>query len=55
MFSQPDQEKEALPMLHPSVYLVTSVTMGVLTLLLVGIGVYPTYLIETIQRLLVDF
>ena len=42
-------------MLHPTVYLVSGVTMSILALLLLGIGIYPTFLMETIQGLLVGF
>jgi NADH-quinone oxidoreductase subunit N len=57
MFAQPasQMETEAQPMLHPTVYLVSGVTMSILALLLLGIGIYPTFLMETIQGLLVSF
>jgi NADH-quinone oxidoreductase subunit N len=57
MFGQPatQAEAEAQPMLHPTVYLVSGVTMSILALLLLGIGIYPTFLMETIQGLLVSF
>jgi NADH-quinone oxidoreductase subunit N len=57
MFAPPASqvETEAQPMLHPTVYLVSGLTMSILALLLLGIGVYPTFLMETIQGLLVSF
>jgi NADH-quinone oxidoreductase subunit N len=55
MFGQPELEAEAQPILHPTVYLVSGVTMSILALLLLSIGLYPTFLMETIQGLLVSF
>jgi NADH-quinone oxidoreductase subunit N len=38
--------------LHPSAYLVGGATLAILTLLLIGLGVYPTGIMQTIKSLL---
>ena len=56
MFQQPETEMEARPKhLRPSIYLASMGTLTVLALLLVGIGVYPTGLINLISALLDTF
>jgi NADH-quinone oxidoreductase subunit N len=47
--------EESSDQLHPSIYIVSGVTMGVLTILLVWIGVAPGTVMNEITRLLVNY
>jgi NADH-quinone oxidoreductase subunit N len=56
MFQQPEAtEVEPRRRLRPSIYLASVGTLAVLTLLLVGIGLYPTLLVNLIDSLLDTF
>lgn len=47
--------EESTDQLHPSIYIVSGVTMGLLTILLVWIGVAPGTVMSEINRLLVNY
>ena len=54
MFEQHEEgEEEPADQLHPSVYIVSGVTLAILTLLLVWIGVHPNAIMVLIQELVV--
>lgn len=55
MFQQPETEVESRPRLRPSIYVASMGTLTLLALLLVGIGVYPTTLINVISVMLDSF
>lgn len=55
MFQQPEAEMEPRRGLRPSIYFASMGTLTVLALLLVGIGIYPTALINLITTLLNTF
>ena len=44
-------EKEHTDQLHPSIYIVSGVTMSILTLLLIWIGVQPNAIMVLIRNL----
>lgn len=50
MFGQPDK-KDAAEGLHPGFYLIGGSTLAILTLLLIGFGVYPGYLMDLIGEM----
>ncbi|RDV14208.1 NADH-quinone oxidoreductase subunit N [Pontibacter diazotrophicus] len=55
MFQQPEAAMEPRRQLRPSIYVASMGTLTVLALLLIGIGVYPTALINLITTLLNTF
>jgi NADH-quinone oxidoreductase subunit N len=58
MFQQPEAAEvgtEPRRKLRPSIYLASVGTLAVLTLLLIGIGVYPSLLVNLIDSLLDTF
>ncbi len=52
MLERHEQPKAASDELHPSIFIVSGVTMAVLTILLIWIGVHPNGMIVLIQQLL---
>jgi len=56
MFEQRETgEEESADQLHPYIYIVSGVTMAVLTILLVWIGVAPGTVMNEINRLLINY
>jgi len=53
MFEKHEGEEEPADQLHPSVYIVSGVTMAILTILLLWIGVNPDSIMVLIQNLVV--
>jgi NADH-quinone oxidoreductase subunit N len=51
MVERYEGEREPTDQLHPSIYIVSGVTMAILTLLLIWIGVLPNVIMELIQEL----
>jgi NADH-quinone oxidoreductase subunit N len=51
MVERYEGEHEPTDQLHPSIYIVSGVTMAILTLLLIWIGVLPNVIMELIQEL----
>lgn len=49
MFERHAGEEERLDMLHPSVYIISGVTMGMLVALLLWVGVYPEWMMTVIK------
>ncbi len=49
MFERHDGEEEPLDQLHPSVYIVSGVTMGILVALLLWVGIYPEWMMDVIK------
>lgn len=49
MFERHEGEEEPLVILHPSVYIVSSVTMGILVALLLWVGIYPEWMMDVIK------
>jgi NADH-quinone oxidoreductase subunit N len=49
MFERHEGEEEPADMLHPSVYIVSGVTMGVLVALLLWVGIYPEWMMGLIR------
>jgi NADH-quinone oxidoreductase subunit N len=49
MFERHEGEEEPADMLHPSVYIVSGVTMGILVALLLWVGVYPEWMMDVIK------
>jgi NADH-quinone oxidoreductase subunit N len=49
MFERHEGEEEPAGMLHPSVYIVSGVTMGVLVGLLLWVGIYPEWMMGVIR------
>jgi hypothetical protein len=52
MLERHEQPKAASDELHPSIFIVSGVTMAVLTILLIWIGVHPNGMMVLIQQLL---
>ncbi|WP_187261375.1 NADH-quinone oxidoreductase subunit N [Pontibacter beigongshangensis] len=52
MFQQPDAATEATARLRPAIYVASMGTLTILALLLVGIGIYPTALLNLIATVL---
>jgi NADH-quinone oxidoreductase subunit N len=50
MFERHEGEEEPADMLHPSVYIVSGVTMGVLVALLLWVGIYPEWIMGLIRN-----
>jgi NADH-quinone oxidoreductase subunit N len=50
MFERHDGEEERSDMLHPSVYIVSGVTMAVLVALLLWVGIYPEWMMSLIRN-----
>lgn len=55
MFQLPEASREPRERLRPSIYLASVGTLTILALLLVGIGIYPTLLLNIITALLTPF
>ena len=55
MFQQTEEGMEPRQRLRPSIYLASVGTLAVLFLLLISIGVYPTYLLNIINAMLYTF
>jgi NADH-quinone oxidoreductase subunit N len=54
MFDQREAgEEEPSDQLHPSIYIVSGVTMALLTILLVWIGIAPGEILDLIQTLVI--
>jgi len=51
MAERQEAEKEFTDQLHPSVYIISGVTMSILTLLLIWIGVQPNAIMVIIRNL----
>ena len=51
MAERQEVEKEFADQLHPSVYIISGVTMSILTLLLIWIGVQPNAIMVLIRNL----
>jgi NADH-quinone oxidoreductase subunit N len=49
MFERHEGEEEPVDMLHPSVYIISGVTMGMLVALLLWVGVYPEWMMTVIK------
>jgi NADH-quinone oxidoreductase subunit N len=49
MFERHEGEEEPADMLHPSVYIVSGVTMGILVALLLWVGIYPEWMMDVIK------
>jgi NADH-quinone oxidoreductase subunit N len=49
MFERHEGEEEPVGQLHPSVYIVSGVTMGVLVTLLLWVGIYPEWMMDVIK------
>lgn len=49
MFERHEGEEEPADMLHPSVYVISGVTMGVLVALLLWVGIYPEWMMDVIK------
>lgn len=50
MFERHEGEEEPADRLHPSVYIVSGVTMGVLVTLLLWVGIYPEWMMGVIRN-----
>jgi NADH-quinone oxidoreductase subunit N len=50
MFERHESEEEPAGRLHPSVYIVSGVTMGVLVTLLLWVGIYPEWMMGVIKN-----
>jgi NADH-quinone oxidoreductase subunit N len=51
MFERHEGEEEPADQLHPSVYIISGVTMGLLVALLLWVGIYPQAIMNIIQSL----
>jgi NADH-quinone oxidoreductase subunit N len=49
MFERHEGEEEPADMLHPSVYIVSGVTMAILVALLLWVGIYPEWMMDVIK------
>ena len=49
MFERHEGEEEPADMLHPSVYIISGVTMGILVTLLLFVGIYPEWMMGVIR------
>jgi NADH-quinone oxidoreductase subunit N len=50
MFERHEGEDEPADRLHPSVYIVSGVTMGILVTLLLWVGLYPEWMMGVIKN-----
>ena len=50
MFERHEGEEEPADMLHPSVYIVSGITMGALVILLLWVGIYPEWMMGVIRN-----
>jgi NADH-quinone oxidoreductase subunit N len=51
MFERHEGEEEPLDQLHPSVYIISGATLGVLVALLLWVGIYPEWMMGVIKSL----
>jgi NADH-quinone oxidoreductase subunit N len=49
MFEKPDSDEEPVGRLHPSVYIVSGVTLGLLVSLLLWVGIHPEWMMDVIK------